>query len=716
MTDSPFNAVGDSYTDDTDAIQAAIDYVTAHGGGTVVIPGDESVYGGRRYMITHIRVKDNVELRIERGATLWQSPRAEDYKYDVIFGHNYISNSMWPHACNVNEPLILMKDATNVRITGGGTIRLADWGDRAEDSLSVTDPNRGQNCANIIHVAPVYINNCRNVELSDVTILHTNNWHVTTTYCTNMSIINVTMKDASCANSDGIGLAIANDVYIARNFLYSNDDAITLVPSLQDPRRHSWWNVSDYAGPMTVTNVEIEYNNMFGGLGLVFIAWGTESPDLENVATRNIVAHDNWIGGHQQIGSWPDNPFYGTSAYTTYNFNEMSDSSPVYDVYMYNNRYYGTYCDLSWALAPEIKAASTTFVTDNDYACSSTFINGSFERYLRFDTETEYTSGLTNWTFAGNGGTASTTVRGTKQLVAAETGNEHTVTDYAALISGGGQLYQGLYLKSGAYVFTAEYTSGGGTAQVFVGTINRRLHVTDPFGATVKNAVTLTASADYKKVQIVFEITKEGVYALGFAHSGDGSLIFDDCVIAEDEDTKVALTSAYLAIERANGVDTSLYTEESVSAMLTAVDDLRSVLNAQNLDRANIVEKTNGLSATLTALTEKPTEPDPGNSGDTSASDSGSSSNGNESASASVDTSAEQSSGGSQSAAESGSGQSAATGSADSHAASSSVKTSTTSASSKSSGGCGGNATTALWGLLPVVFAAILIRKKATNR
>ena len=66
VTDAPFNAKGDHFTDDTDAIQAAIDYISSQGGGRVVIPGDTTTPEGRRYVVTCIKLKSNVELHIEK--------------------------------------------------------------------------------------------------------------------------------------------------------------------------------------------------------------------------------------------------------------------------------------------------------------------------------------------------------------------------------------------------------------------------------------------------------------------------------------------------------------------------------------------------------------------------------------------------------------------------------------------------------------------------
>ena len=69
-----FGAKGDGFTDDTDAIQAAIDHVSNEGGGTVVIPGGVNIHSGmdmgRRFVVTNLYIRSFVELRIEEGAVL----------------------------------------------------------------------------------------------------------------------------------------------------------------------------------------------------------------------------------------------------------------------------------------------------------------------------------------------------------------------------------------------------------------------------------------------------------------------------------------------------------------------------------------------------------------------------------------------------------------------------------------------------------------------
>lgn len=148
VTDAQFGAKGDAFTDDTKAIQAAIDYVAAQGGGVVILPGDTEHWYGRRYIATNINLKSNIELRVEKGAMIWQSQRVEEYDYSSnsfldapVFGHdNDREGVVWAHSINDNLPLVYVgggydevtgkwgEAIRNVRITGGGIIRMMDTG------------------------------------------------------------------------------------------------------------------------------------------------------------------------------------------------------------------------------------------------------------------------------------------------------------------------------------------------------------------------------------------------------------------------------------------------------------------------------------------------------------------------------------------------------------------------------------------------------------
>ena len=119
-----YGAKGDAFTDDTRSIQAAIDDVSSRGGGRVVLPGDSGSLYERRYVATHLMMRSNVDLHIEKGAILWQSQDESDYSYAPAYGHDVVIPRVpWTHSLYVNLPLIQGKDIENVKITGQGKIR-----------------------------------------------------------------------------------------------------------------------------------------------------------------------------------------------------------------------------------------------------------------------------------------------------------------------------------------------------------------------------------------------------------------------------------------------------------------------------------------------------------------------------------------------------------------------------------------------------------------
>ena len=98
-----FGAKGDGVTKDTAAIQKAIDACAAKGGGTVELTAGT-------YVSAPIVLKSNITLQLDKGATLLGSPDHADYPPITMF-----------HLPDL-QPLVSATNATNIAITGEGTI------------------------------------------------------------------------------------------------------------------------------------------------------------------------------------------------------------------------------------------------------------------------------------------------------------------------------------------------------------------------------------------------------------------------------------------------------------------------------------------------------------------------------------------------------------------------------------------------------------------
>jgi polygalacturonase len=252
-----FGAKGDGVALDSPAINAAIEAAAGAGGGTVTLPAGT-------YLSFSIRLKSNITLRLEAGATLLAATPAEGFGgYDPAeqndwgdvhqfqdFGHSHWHNS-----------LVWGEDLENIAISGPGHIdgkglvRNASY----QSSRGATGPDgtvpRGESATIALggdvgagETPPprlgnkaIGLKNCRNVALRDFSILNGGHFALLATGVEHLVIENLRID----TNRDGLDIDGCSDVRITGCRVNSpDDDAIVLKSSYALGRLNTCENIT----------------------------------------------------------------------------------------------------------------------------------------------------------------------------------------------------------------------------------------------------------------------------------------------------------------------------------------------------------------------------------------------------------------------------------------------------------------------------------------
>lgn len=203
-----FGAKGDGVTLNTASIQAAIDYVSASGGGKVIVPAGQFVCGS-------IYLKSGVDLHLEKDATLLGSLNPWDYIKDPTI--------KW-------TAFLLAVEQDNISLTGEGTVdgrgfdvatRMVDYVHLGlfEDALKldrVQESNRPEN---------IHFLKCTNVTVKGITLKNPACWCQQYELCTGLLIEGIKVDAKAYWNNDGLDVVDCKDVIVRDCFIDSADDA-----------------------------------------------------------------------------------------------------------------------------------------------------------------------------------------------------------------------------------------------------------------------------------------------------------------------------------------------------------------------------------------------------------------------------------------------------------------------------------------------------------
>jgi hypothetical protein len=211
-----FGATGNSNDNATLPVRSAIEACAASGGGKVYFPPGD-------YTVGTLQLKDNINLNIEAGATLFLSQDEADF----IKG---------------SRAMIFAQNAKNISVTGRGTLDgLAKYEYvemRGIDPEIATEIEIARKAG--VDMRRYYrtgmqaymfiLNNCTGILLSDISVINSPLWNIRLNDCNRVFIRGVYIYSdlEKGVNADGIDICCTSNVTISDSVIVTGDDAIVL--------------------------------------------------------------------------------------------------------------------------------------------------------------------------------------------------------------------------------------------------------------------------------------------------------------------------------------------------------------------------------------------------------------------------------------------------------------------------------------------------------
>ena len=215
-----FGAVGDGATNDTAAIQAAIDACALAGGGRVTLPGGKTFRSGVLVLCS------NLELHLQAGAILKLSDHLESYilpgrqssqprKRDVPSYENSEYNGAPAHY------FLYGKDCENIAITGFGKVH-------GNEEIFYGEVTKWHIEGRFYPRVPMlFLENVRHLTIRDVTFANSAFWTIHLVGCQDVLIDGIRiLNNLRMANCDGIDPDHCQNVRISNCHIQCADDCI----------------------------------------------------------------------------------------------------------------------------------------------------------------------------------------------------------------------------------------------------------------------------------------------------------------------------------------------------------------------------------------------------------------------------------------------------------------------------------------------------------
>lgn len=216
-----YGAIGDGQTNNTLAIQKAIDEATKSGGGKVLIPAGNFVTGV-------IYLKSNVELNLAQNARLMATTKRADYgpkKASALIVANDMQHIAITGKGTIDgQAKLLLEDI--YRMLNAGTLQDSEWKIYNEWHQMRPEEN------NRPHL--IDFKRCTDIVVKNITIRDGLCWIQDYRNCSSITIDSITVESNTFLNNDGIDLTDSKNVRLTNSSFNVADDGICLKSS--DPK------------------------------------------------------------------------------------------------------------------------------------------------------------------------------------------------------------------------------------------------------------------------------------------------------------------------------------------------------------------------------------------------------------------------------------------------------------------------------------------------
>lgn len=245
-----YGAVGDGQTKNTEALKKAIESCSAAGGGRVLVPEGVFLTGA-------IYLKSNVNLHLEKGATLLFSRDSSDYP--MVF-------TRWEGMeCMNYSPFIYAYEEENIAITGEGLLDGNSnndhwwyWCGARKYGWHEGRPGEQKPARAVLHqqmaqemdprkriygdghfLRPNFVQpyRCKNVWISGVKMINSPMWNLNPVLCENVLIEKVTIVSHG-PNNDGCDPEACKNVWIRDCYFDTGDDCIAIKSGRDEDGRN----------------------------------------------------------------------------------------------------------------------------------------------------------------------------------------------------------------------------------------------------------------------------------------------------------------------------------------------------------------------------------------------------------------------------------------------------------------------------------------------